>query len=76
MPLTNLCIEAPPSSVQCTDNLVETVKNENVISYTTSVGMTLTLVSFFILLILFILATKCSRYNSRTTGSRPMKLSG
>ena len=44
------------------------------ISHTTSVGMTLILVSFF--LILIILATKWSRYNSKTTGSRVMKLSG
>ena len=44
------------------------------ISHTTSVGMTLILVSFF--LILIILATKLSRYNSKTTGSRIMKLSG
>ena len=43
-------------------------KNNNgfcffVISHTTSVGMTLILVSFFLIIILFILATKWSRYN-------------
>ena len=43
------------------------------ISHTTSVGMTLILVSFFLIIIL---ATKLSRYNSKTTGSRTMKLSG
>ena len=43
------------------------------ISHTTSVGMTLTLVSFFLIIIL---ATKLSRYNSRTTSHRAMKLPG
>ena len=44
------------------------------ISHTTSVGMTLILVSFF--LILIILATKLSCYNSRTSGSKAMGLGG
>ena len=51
-----------------------TLVGMTLISHTTSVGMTLILVSFF--LILIILATKWSRYNSKTTGSRVMKLPG
>ena len=48
------------------------------VSHTTSVGMTLILVSFFLILILIliILATKLSHYNSRTTRHRAMKLRG
>ena len=48
-----------------------------IISHTTSVGMTLPLVSFFLFLILIIiLATKLSGYSSRTSSSNAMKLSG
>ena len=46
-----------------------------IISHTTSVGMTLTLVSFFLILII-ILATKLSSYNSRTTRRRATEFTG
>ena len=46
------------------------------ISHTTLVGMTLMLVVLTLILILFILATETSGYNSRTRSSKAMKLVG
>mgnify|MGYP001800413600 FL=1 len=50
------------------------IRPKLLISHTTSVGMTLTIVS--ILFIIVILATETSGYNSRTTSSKAMSLSG